>query len=231
MSKMVTDIKTSAGERVYTFSPSSVNYFFYLCGSKQTDTIMEERRHFTAEQLAGAVVAYNAEPFVIDDVAGAEQLSAVTSVAEELDVVRGGKAFAKAAERLGLDPKSVGTIWKATHAGAEVALFALRDDIMEPEPEIEEQAETEQEERPKRGRPKGHKNKDGHNAGGAREGAGKKALLKHIRQERTRTLQVQLVESTKNKIRAIKQAGFPFEYELEKMVDEWYSLLGAEQEE
>lgn len=197
---------------------------------------MEERRHFTAEQLAGAVAVYNADPFVIDDEAGAEQLSAVTSVAEELEMVRGGKPFAKAAERLGLDPKSVGTIWKAMHAGAEVALFALRDDIMEPEPEIEEQAETEQEEpQPKRkaGRPKGTKNKVGHNAGRkpgfTNPNAGMKPKLKHLRSEKTGTIQVQVGESTKDKIRAIKEAGFPFEYELEKMVDEWYSLLGAEQ--
>lgn len=173
---------------------------------------MEKEQLPERDELIGArVLTLGGEPSVISDYPEAEAFLSVLERCDEVKGVYSRKKLDTIASLMGLPSQNLLGAERGFAEGMPVVTFALASEWTIPA-RIEH-----------RGRPKGAKNKAGHNAGGARVGAGKKALLKHVRPEKTCTIQVQVMESTRERIKELKASGFDLEYRFEQLVDEWWS--------
>lgn len=168
------------------------------------------------DELIGArVLTLGGEPSVISDYPEAEAFLSVLERCDEVKGVYSRKKLDTIASLMGLPPKNLLGAERGFAEGMPVVTFALASEWTIPA-RIEH-----------RGRPKGVKNKPGHKAGRKKGepsvGSGMKPILKHVRSEKSCTLQIQVVESTKERVKQLKASGFDLEYRFEQLVDEWWS--------
>ena len=176
---------------------------------------MEKEQLPERDELIGArVLTLGGEPSVISDYPEAEAFLSVLERCDEIKGVYSRKKLDTIASLMGLPSQNLLGAERGFAEGMPVVTFAFARE-WRADPVIG------------RGRPAGMKNKPGHKAGGARAGAGKKAgthsKYPHLRPEKTCTIQVQVMESTRERIKELKASGFDLEYRLEQLVDEWWS--------